>query len=149
MAEYLKDLPREETVVVAPDMGAIWRAKSLASALGVEYDYLVKHRDRVTGDVSIEPKTINVRDKHVVIVDDIISTGGTIAKASEALKSLGARSITVVAVHGLFVGNAMEKMKRVGVDRIAVTNTVTPPSGVEVIDITNLLAAHLKRFITV
>ncbi len=149
IAEHLKNMPSGETIVVAPDIGAIWRAKSLASVLGTEYDYLVKHRDRITGEISIEPKSINVRDKHVVIVDDIISTGGTIAKASEALKKLGAASISVAAVHGLFVSNAIEKIKKAGVDRVIVTNTTTPPSNVEVVDITSLLATHLKQFITV
>ncbi len=144
MASHI-DIPAGDTAVIAPDRGALHRASRLAKALGLyEYDYLVKHRDRITGEVVFEPKEVNVKDKNVIIVDDIISTGGTIAKAASMLRKKGAQRIIVVVAHALMVGNAWHKLVSAGVDRIYAANTVAPESGEPVfIDVSPAVAAAL------
>jgi ribose-phosphate pyrophosphokinase len=114
----------DNPLILAPDKGALHRARFAAERHNLEYDYLVKHRDRVTGEVSIEPKEIDVRGRDVVIIDDIISTGGTIAVASRNMKKLGARRIYVAATHSLLVGNALNKIKSSGVEKIITGDTL-------------------------
>ncbi|MEB2836488.1 MAG: ribose-phosphate diphosphokinase [Desulfurococcales archaeon] len=122
-----------DTVIIAPDLGAYGRAERLAKALGVEFDYLVKTRDRVTGEVSYKPKEVNVEGRNVIIVDDIISTGGTIAKSASMLRAAGARRVDVVAAHALLVGDAWSKIVAAGVRRVYAANTVRPQSGSPII----------------
>ena len=111
-------------VIIAPDEGALHRAEYAAKKLGLDYDYLVKHRDRETGSIRIEPKEISVKERDVIIVDDIISTGGTIAEAAKMILSQGARRIVVAASHGLLVGGALEKMRKAGIYRVYLANTL-------------------------
>ncbi|MET1160167.1 MAG: ribose-phosphate diphosphokinase [Thermoprotei archaeon] len=143
--EYL-----ENPVVIAPDKGALERARYAAENLGLEYDYLVKHRDRETGIVKIEPKEASVSGRDVVIVDDIISTGGTIAEASKLLLSIGARKIVVAATHGLLVGSALDKLRKAGVYRVLLANTVGVKYEdplVEYVDILRVIADKLGSII--
>jgi ribose-phosphate pyrophosphokinase len=117
---------RDRVYIVAPDRGALERAKRLASLMGLPFDYLEKARDRVTGEVTVKPKTLDVKGATVILVDDIVSTGGTIAKAAELLYRQGAETVMVAATHGLFVGNALEKIRRAGITAIVVADTVNP-----------------------
>ncbi|MCD6428387.1 MAG: ribose-phosphate pyrophosphokinase [Desulfurococcales archaeon] len=136
-------------VVIAPDLGAEKKAKSLAALLNTEFVVIKKHRDRRTGEVSHElPKALDVRHRDAVIIDDIISTGGTVAKIAKYLKSLNARKVLVVASHGLFVKNALEKLKSSGVDRIYVLRTVdisVSSEFVSVLDPTELIASRIRE----
>ncbi len=136
----------ENPLVLAPDLGAVARARELASALGAQYDYLVKRRDRVTGEIVVEPKEIPVRGRSVVIVDDIISTGGTVARAAEMLLAQGAERVIVVVAHALMVGGAVEKLRRAGVERVYAANTL-PPVGdplVEYVDVAPLVGERIE-----
>ncbi len=143
--EALKYL--ENPVVLAPDKGALNRAQYAAGAHGLEYDYLVKHRDRVTGEVSVEPKELSVRDRDVVIVDDIISTGGTIALAARECLRNGARRVVVAVTHSLLVGDALKKIRGAGVFKLVTANTI-PIEGddfIEVVDISGRISDEIKR----
>ncbi len=131
-----------DVLVLAPDIGALDRARRLAGAIGADYDYLVKRRDRVTGEIVVEPKEIPAKGRDVVIVDDIISTGGTVAKAASMLLEQGARSIRVMVAHALMVGGAVEKLRKAGVERVYAANTL-PPVGdpmVEYVDVAPVVA---------
>lgn len=109
--------------VLAPDKGAKERAKEAASRIGCQYDYLEKTRiDGTT--VKITPKTLNASGKHVAIIDDIISTGGTMAQSIRELKKQGAKSVVVACTHGLFVGGAKEKLLSADCDEIISTDTI-------------------------
>ncbi len=137
-------------IAIAPDVGALHRARYIHEKLGLEYDHLTKKRDRETGEVSLEPKELDVRDRDIVLVDDIISTGGTIAKASETLLKQGARRVVVVASHGLLIGNAVEKMKKAGVYRVLLANTLgirfSDPL-IEYVDITPIIGRELRDMV--
>lgn len=108
--------------VLAPDKGAAIRAERVASIIGAEWDHLVK--TRISGEeVKVAPKKLDVSEKKVLIVDDIISTGGTIMAATSQLKQNGAREVIAACTHGLFVGGALEKLKKV-CDEVISTNTI-------------------------
>mgnify|MGYP001772526836 CR=1 FL=1 len=128
--------------VLAPDKGALNRAERLAKLLEAEYSFIEKERDLNTGEVRVKNlPELKVRDKDVVIVDDIISTGGTMLQAISIAKSQGAKNIYVAAVHGLFVGNVQERLIEAGATEIFVTNTIPQdPSKVTIVDISEAIA---------
>jgi len=109
-------------LVLAPDKGAAERAEEVGRLIGVEFDHLVK--TRLSGsEVKITPSQIDAKNKSVLIVDDIISTGGTIIAATNELKRLGAKSVIAACTHGLFIGGALDKLKMT-CDRLVSTNTL-------------------------
>lgn len=109
-------------LVVSPDEGSLERVRPVAEAMGAAFDHLVK--TRVDGErVEIAPKRLDARGKRVAIIDDIISTGGTIAAAAKALKAAGASSVVAACTHGLFAGGAMKRLVAV-VDELVSTDTV-------------------------
>lgn len=110
IADYLGSLERPPDMVVGPDKGALHIAKSVGSLMGAEWDHLEKHR--LDGEhVEIAPATASAEGKTVAIVDDIISTGGTIATATSRLKETGAAGVYAICTHGLFTGAARDRLK--------------------------------------
>jgi ribose-phosphate pyrophosphokinase len=121
IAQYLKE--KNIDFVLAPDNGAKERAKEAAALIDCEYDYLEK--TRVDGNtVKITPKKLDARGKHVAIIDDIISTGGTMANSIKELKKQGAKTVSIACTHGLFVGGAKEKLLSADCDEIISTDTI-------------------------
>jgi ribose-phosphate pyrophosphokinase len=121
IAQYLKE--KNIDFVLAPDKGAKERAKEAAALIDCEYDYLEKTRiDGTT--VKITPKKLDARGKHVAIIDDIISTGGTMANSIKELKKQGAKTVSIACTHGLFVGGAKEKLLSADCDEIISTDTI-------------------------
>jgi ribose-phosphate pyrophosphokinase len=113
-------------LVLSPDEGRADNAKRVADVVGCEADFLVK--ERLDGEtIHITPKSLAVKGKKVAIVDDIISTGGTIAKAAESLKEQGASRILAVCTHGVFAGEALKKLRAV-CDEICSTDTIENPT---------------------
>ena len=122
IGRYLKSAKVD--VLLAPDEGALRLAKEASAVAGVPFDFLVKERiDSYT--VKIEPKALAVKGKSVGIVDDVISTGGTIATAAQELRAQGARRVIAACVHGLFVGKAEANLK--ACDDVIATDTVLSP----------------------
>lgn len=117
IADYLSNLKLIEPVIISPDKGSVERAKIVAEQMEAEFDHLEK--TRLSGDtVEIRPKEINTKGRDVAIVDDIISTGGTMAKACEVLKREGTLKVLSGATHLLMISNAEERLKKAGIDKI-------------------------------
>jgi ribose-phosphate pyrophosphokinase len=117
---HLKNLLPD--IIIAPDKGALELAESVASVVGCDWDYLEK--TRIDGEhVEMKAKNIDVSNKKVAIVDDIIATGGTIVKATEQLKMQGAEKVYAVCTHGLFAKNALPKLQKV-CDGVISTDTI-------------------------
>ena len=121
LAKFLKK--KDVDLVLAPDKGALNRAKKASMIIGCDFDYMEKTRiDGTT--VEIKPKNLDAQDKNVAIIDDIISTGGTMAKSIKELKKHGAKKIFVLCTHGLFAGDAVKKLVSAGCDEIISTDTI-------------------------
>ena len=121
LAKFLKK--KDVDLVLAPDKGALDRAKQASMIIGCDFDYMEKIRiDGTT--VEIKPKNLDAQDKNVAIIDDIISTGGTMAKSIKELKKHGAKKIFVSCTHGLFAGDAVKKLVSAGCDEIISTDTI-------------------------
>lgn len=143
LAMYFKERGFGDAFVLAPDRGALYIAEQAAKVLGGEYGYLDKHRDRYTGKVTVAEKTLNVKDRTVIIFDDIISTGGTIVAAAEILQSLGADGIYASCVHPLLIGDAEKRIREAGVREIVGTDSV--PSHVSKVSLAPLICRELKE----
>ncbi|WP_456375035.1 ribose-phosphate diphosphokinase [Methanocaldococcus sp.] len=139
LAEYVKD-KLDNPIVLAPDKGALEFAKTASKVLNAEYDYLEKTRLSPT-EIQIAPKTLDVNNRDVLIIDDIISTGGTMATAVKLLKEQGAKKIISACVHPLLIGDALNKLYSAGVEEVVGTDTyLSEVSKVSVADIiVNLL----------
>ncbi|MBS7657797.1 MAG: ribose-phosphate diphosphokinase [Candidatus Bathyarchaeia archaeon] len=129
--------------VVAPDEGAYYLALEVSKILNCECTYFEKKRDKVTGVVKTEFKKLDVKNKTVIIVDDIISTGSTIINVAEILKTQNVKKIYATCIHPLLIGDAQNKMKTAGIDEILGTDCI--PSEVSKISVSKILAEALKK----
>lgn len=149
---YLRENVEEPYILIAPDTGASKRVKLVAEFLNKDYVVIRKLRDRVTGEVAHElPEDMNVRGFNTVIIDDIISTGGTIASIARYLVSKGVRKIYVLASHGLFVSDSLDKLRVSGVSKVVVLNTVKhhlTSNLIEYLDVTEEVAENIKKTLT-
>ncbi len=139
LARYLEEDGVD--MVLAPDENASRHAKLVGDLMGVGWDYLKKERiDSWT--VETEEKALGVKDLRVAVVDDVISTGGTMASAARILKDQGAKSVVAGCIHGLFVKGAEDRLKVF--DDIVATDTVS--SSHSKVSVAPELAKEIKTF---
>jgi len=123
IGDFIATLSLRDLLILAPDRGAAPFAASVAKRGGWEADHLEK--TRISGEVvRMEPMRGEAWKGDVVIVDDIISTGGTIAAAARMLAGRGARGVHAVCVHGLFAGNARTLLGSAGIRELAASDTI-------------------------
>jgi ribose-phosphate pyrophosphokinase len=143
LVEYSKEkLGLRDPVVIAPDFGGSKRTEAFAQLYGAKFLQLSKTRDRTSGDVSMKDIAEDLEGKEVLMVDDIISTGGTMKAAAELVLKHGARKALVVCVHGLFAGDALQKLEKAPVGDIVCTNTI--PGKFSKVDVSDALTSHLR-----
>jgi ribose-phosphate pyrophosphokinase len=120
---YLSAIGYTDPLILAPDDGATGFASVVAAAGGWECDYLEK--TRISGDeVRFKPKTLYAEGRDVVMVDDIISTGGTLATATRLLYEQGARTVAAACVHGIFAGGALSHLIASGIRDVYASDTI-------------------------
>jgi len=130
--------------VLAPDRSALSRAERIAKIVGGDFSYIEKVRDKETGKTSIKgAPNVNLKEKDVILIDDVISTGGTMIQAAEFAYSKGAKNVIASACHVLLVGGAKDKLKEVGVKKIVGTNTIKNDPEVITVDISKTVALSL------
>jgi ribose-phosphate pyrophosphokinase len=124
--EFVPRIGREPVVVVSPDVGGVKRAEAFRQALsrrlGREAGGAFLEKYRSAGVVSGEAVVGDVEGGIAIILDDLISTGGTIARAVAACRSRGARAVYAAATHGIFVGAAGRMVADPGLERLIVTH---------------------------
>ncbi len=139
LVKYFKKLNLNNPLVVSPDMGGITRAKEFAKLFKSGFLGLQKQRNRKTGKVQIKNSNIKAAaNRDLIIVDDMISTGGSIIKAAEFLKKQRCRKIFVACTHALLIDNAEKKIRKSGVTKIVSVNTI--PGKTAVVDASSLIA---------
>ncbi len=140
IGEYIKNMEFKNPLIVAPDDGAIALARNASKDLGIDYDFLEK--TRLSGEsVTIQPKNIAVKGRDVIIIDDIISTGGTMAETISLLKKQGAHEVFVACVHPVLSNNAVLKLFKAGVKGIIATDTID--KGVSVVSVAPVIAGAI------
>ncbi|NMB78019.1 MAG: ribose-phosphate diphosphokinase [Methanomicrobiales archaeon] len=120
---YLRTLDLDNPLILAPDDGALSFAQGIAAACGWECDYLEKTRISGT-EVLMSPKELLAASRSVVIVDDIISTGGTIATASRMLYHQDAREVYAACVHGVFTSGAYARLMASSIRDVICCDTI-------------------------
>ena len=133
---------KKNLLIMGPDWESYQWADEIAKEVGVKDTVL--HKDRHSGrnvDVKLTEE-IDLKGKDIVIVDDIISTGNTMIKAAIKSKKLGAKSVTAIGVHGLFVENGLKKMKK-HFDNIYTVDTIEHETNK--IEISSVLIDELKK----
>jgi len=123
IGEYIESAALDDPLILAPDEGALDFARDVASAGNWDFDNLEK--TRLSGvEVKMAPKKICAASRSVVIVDDIISTGGTIATAAGMLYKEGAEQVYAACVHGVLIGGAYVHLKANGIRDIVCSDTI-------------------------
>ena len=124
MEEVIAGHDRKDCLVVAPDAGAAKLAERHRQELGTGLLHLTKSRDRIdSGKITRDQHVPEAAGKVCLVFDDMIDTASTLVSAAEALKNSGATAIYVAATHGVFSGQALEKLKAAPIDRLIVTDT--------------------------
>lgn len=122
---FKKTIDRDDLTVVSPDMGRVRVADVWSDRLDAPLAIIHKRRDpMVPNQVSVHEIVGEVKDRWCVVVDDMIDTGGTIAKAAEALKANGAKGVTIACTHAIFSGRATEHLSQDFIDQVVVTDTL-------------------------
>ena len=148
--EYFGHLDPNRYVIVSPDIGSIKRARHMANKLGNLPIALVDKRRPSPNRAEVINIVGEVSGKDLLIVDDIIDTGSTLCEAAKALKEKGANLIRAAATHGLFSGNAGEKIDRAPIDEVVITDTLPVDEGkrpgkLKILGIANLLGEAIRR----
>lgn len=127
LTDILKD---EDAVIMSPDFGGVKRAEqflqTMERRLKKELPLVLMEKYRSSGMVWGERIAGDVKDRTVIIIDDLISTGGTIARAAAACKSSGAKKVLAIATHGIFTGKPDETLGEEALQQIITTNTIPP-----------------------
>lgn len=123
LIEALKEYHLDNVVVVAPDIGSVKTARAFCSQLNV--GIAVANKDRITPtEVHVDAIIGDVKGKDVLLADDMCSTAGTLVSAAKACQEKGARRIFAAVSHGIFVGDAVDKLQRSPIEVVLATNTI-------------------------
>ena len=123
-------VPQQRLVVVSPDVGGVKRAEQFRQTLSrrvsaeVGSAFLEKHRSG--GEVTGEAVVGDLEGATAVVIDDLIASGGTLARAARALRSAGATQVFAAASHGVFAAASKEKLAEPAIERVVITDTVPP-----------------------
>ena len=151
LLDAVEKLEMEDPVVVTPDVGGSKMARAWAKKLGTELAVVDKRR--VSGSETVVENVIgDVNGRNVLIIDDMISTGGSISEAARILRDSGAKQIVIAVTHPVFCGPAVERLDNAPIDKILVTDTIprgdVSPKNLEVVSLAQLLAKailHIHR----
>ncbi|NMB09318.1 MAG: ribose-phosphate pyrophosphokinase [Tissierellia bacterium] len=150
LTAYFEDILDKDFVVVSPDLGGVTRARNFAKNLDIPLAIVEKRRPKP--NVSEVIHIIgNVEGKNCIIVDDMIDTAGTIVNAAESLVKRGAKKVYITATHGIFSGNAVERIENSVVEKCVVADTI--PLGekakkcdkIDIVTVADTLAVAIKK----
>ena len=146
---YFKNKGVSNPVIVAPDVGSVKMARAFAKKMRADLAIVDKRRD---GPEEVEVVNLigSVRNKTAIIVDDLISTAGTIVEAVDVLKKSGAVAVYAGCTHGVLCGNAIAKIKNAGLEELIITDTIPLPSEkklpiIKVLSVAEMLGEAIKR----
>jgi ribose-phosphate pyrophosphokinase len=150
LGKYFWDEKISNLTVVSPDVGNIKIASRYAAHLGGEL--AIVHKKRISGSKVEAQKIIgDVRDRNVLMCDDIIATAGTVCSATTLLKENGAKKVYVGATHGVFAAQALDRLAKAPIDQVVVTDTIPlnersqKISRLKVLSVASMLGEAIKR----
>ncbi|MBC7390628.1 MAG: ribose-phosphate pyrophosphokinase [Opitutaceae bacterium] len=144
---YVKSLKLDNLLIASPDVGGVARARGFAKYLNCDLVVCDKHRKRANEIASMQ-LIGDVTDANVILVDDLIDTGGTMTKAAELIMSKGAKSVRAICTHPVLSGNAYENIEKSVLTELVVTDTI-PLKGtsakIKVLSVSELFANAIMR----
>ncbi len=126
LAEYIKEKEIEDMVVVSPDFGSVTRARDFAAMVNASIAIIEKRRPKAN-ELEVMSIIGDVKDKNVVIVDDLVDTAGTLVKAADALSKMGAKSVIACSTHAVLSGEAVARINNSVIDELIVLDTIELP----------------------
>lgn len=139
---------KDNVVVVSPDHGGVTRARELAREFKSSTVAIIdKHRDN-NNKIDYMRLIGDVKDKDVIIIDDIIDSGSTLVKAATTVLEAGARQVFVAASHGVFSGNALNKLEQSPIKKVVITDTIPfvgQSNKIDVVSVAPLIAEYIVR----
>lgn len=144
---YIKKLNLDNLIVAAPDVGSSYRARMYAHHLGCEFVICDKFRKKAN-EVAEMTVIGDVTDKNVIMVDDLIDTGGTLAKAAKMLTEHGARSVRAFCTHPVLSGNAYKNIENSVLEELVVCDTIPLKeniSKIKVLSVAKLFARAIRN----
>ena len=144
---YVRSLQLDNLLIASPDVGGTKRARAFAKHFEVDMVVIDKYRKRANEVASMQVIG-NVEGKDIVLVDDLVDTGGTISKASIVLKEEGARSVRAICTHPILSGNAYENIENSALEELMVTDTIPlyrESKKIKVLSVANLFAKGIRK----
>jgi ribose-phosphate pyrophosphokinase len=148
LLKAVQEMEIADPVVVTPDVGGIKMARAYAKALAA--DLAIVDKRRVSGsEIAVEHMIGEVEGRNVIIVDDMISTGGSISEAARVVRAHGAKTIVLAVTHAVLCGPAVERLDACPADTILVTDTIPRrtkvPHQLQVVTVAPLLARAIQN----
>lgn len=142
-------LDPKKSTVLAPDVGSARMSQAYAKRLGM-YFALIDKRRYAPNKAEVMHLIGDLKDKDVLIIDDMIDTAGTTVNAANAAKDNGAKSVTAVATHALLSGPAIERIKESAIKKLIVTDTVSIPENkkldnMEIVSVAQVFGEAIRR----
>jgi len=123
LLQAIAEMKITQPVIVTPDVGGIKMARAYAKALGA--DLAIVDKRRVSGsEIAVEHLIGEVEDRNVIIVDDMISTGGSVSEAASIVRAHGAKTVVLAVTHAVLCGPAVERLEACPADTILATDTI-------------------------
>jgi ribose-phosphate pyrophosphokinase len=144
---YIKSLNLENLIIASPDVGGLTRARAFAKLLQCDLVVIDKHRKKANEVASMQ-LIGNVEDANVVLIDDLIDTGGTITRAAGLLKEKGAKTVRAICTHPILSGNAFENIENSVLEEMVVSDSIPlkrMSHKIKVISVANLFALAIKK----
>jgi ribose-phosphate pyrophosphokinase len=141
IGKYISSLNLRDPLIISPDYGAIEMVEKISKVVNCEYAVMMKERIS-DEEVRISAEGLEVKGRDVIIVDDIISTGGTIKEALKILKKMGVGRVFVGCVHPVLVGDALLKLYRTGAYEVFGTDTIE--SSISKVSVAEIIASYLE-----
>lgn len=146
--EYAKNtFDLSQAIVASPDFGGLKRAAKLAKALNLELVNISKKRNLQTGEIIHMELQGDVKDKTVLVFDDVIVSGGTVIEAAEILKQNGAKEVHFLVTHGLLMGEAKEKLSSSQLDSVVISSSVAQKNLPQKITMLDCSKMFINKFI--
>jgi len=123
LADYIRSMLDDSFVIVSPDVGGVLRARNFATSLNLPIAIIEKRRQKA--NVSEVMNVVgDIKDKNVVLIDDIVDTAGSLTKAAKVLQELGAKKVYACATHGVLSGPAIERIGNSVIESLIITDTL-------------------------
>ncbi len=131
----------DNLMIVSPDIGGVERATKYSKKLNAPIIVMKKYRDN-NGICHMDSTDQEAKDKNCIIIDDIISSGGTLCTASDLLMNKGAKSVSAIVTHGVFTQNALSNIENSSLKKLYISNSIKQtlklPNKIEIVNIDNI-----------